>query len=179
MSTTTHAPLFAERSLTLVAALFAEPAAARRAAETLRERLHAGEREVSVVAPGDPDIARKLEPEQAGIWRTLKRSHLVLGALGFGLGLLLAAALVVGGWPAAVASPWATTAVCAGFGSIAGMLLAGLLTLRPDHAVVIRKLRHELERGRCAVVAHPRDASAASAASAALEAAGGEVVRSI
>ncbi|MBZ8141628.1 riboflavin biosynthesis protein RibA [Rubrivivax gelatinosus] len=176
---TTHAPLFGERSLTLVAALFPEPAAARRAAESLRTQMAGSDRDVTVVAPGDPDIARKLEPEQAGIWRTMKRSHLVLGAVGFGAGLLLAALLVVFGWPAAVASPQVTTAVCVGFGAVAGMMLAGLLTLRPDHSLVIRQVRHALKHGRSAVVAHPRDEAAASQASAALEAAGGEVVRSV
>lgn len=176
---TTHAPLFGERSLTLVAGLFPETAAARLAAETLRSRLAVGERDVTVVAPGDPDIARALEPEQRGIWHTMLRSHALLGALGFGLGLLLAAALIVGGWPAAVASPWATTAIAAGFMAIAGMLVAGLLTLRPDHALVIRRVRHALRHGRTAVVAHPRDEAAAHEASAALEAAGAEVVRSV
>lgn len=58
-------------------------------------------------------------------------------------------------------------------------LIVGLLTLRPDRALVIRRVRHALRHGRTAVVAHPRDEAAAHEASAALEAAGAEVVRSV
>mgnify|MGYP006174973895 CR=1 FL=1 len=88
--------LFGERSLTLVAATFPTRAAAVDAATTLQAELpQAG---VDLIHPHDVNLARKLEPESQGIWRTAIRSHLVLGLAGLvlGAGLLLAGCSSVG-----------------------------------------------------------------------------------
>lgn len=96
-----HTPLWSplgERAPTLVAGLFGDALRAERAAAELRRE--PGQHTL-VIHPRDPQTARKLEPEQLGIWRTLVRSHALLMPLGGLLGVAAAAALSAGGWAAA------------------------------------------------------------------------------
>lgn len=171
--------LFGERSLTLVAALFDNGTAAARAAGSL-QRQQRGERcPILVVEPHDPRLGRKLEPESSGIWHTLLRTHGKLAVLGAAVGAVVGAALLAAGWDAAEASPNMTVAIAAVYGAFAGMLVAGLLTLRPDRSRVISSVRNATEHGRWAVVAHPRSAEEADAAREALAREGGDVIRSL
>lgn len=167
---TTLSP-FGERSLTLVAADFDDRASALAAASTLPDE------EVAVIAPGDPQVARKLEPDQRGIWWTMIRSHLILGTGGLLLGLAAAWVLTTT-WAAAASSPGFTALFAAVMGAFMGMMIAGALTLRPDHGLVIRHVRTALRRGRWAVVVHPVDGLQTRAALSALRAAGAEPMRS-
>ena len=169
--------LFGERSLTLVAANFRNGKDAARAASALRRMMPAAE--VDIVQPGEPDLARTMEPDQRGIWRTLLRTHLVLGVTGPVVGVAVALGLVWAGWAGAVSSPWLTGLFLATIGGFVGMMVAGLLTLRPDHARVIHHVRQAVRRGQWAVVAHPADQTQADEARAELETAGGEVMRSL
>lgn len=170
--------LFGERSLTLVAAVFGDRGSAVRAADALR-RLSARRLGIFLIAPCDPRLGRKMEPESHGIWRTLQRSHAWLGPLGALGGLLAAALVLAGGWPAALASPAATLGLGAVYGAFAGLLAAGLLTLRPDRARVITQLREASENGHWAVVSHPVSARDALVARQTLASGGGQVMRSL
>jgi len=171
--------LFGERSLTLVAATFRDPDTASRAATNLRDRRSIRPAQVQLVSPHDPDLSRKLEPEQAGIWHTLLRSHLKLGLLGLIAGLMVGGGLIAAGMPAFLSSPGMALVAIGMFGMFGGMLIAGLISARPDHDVVINTVRDSTDVGYWAVVAHPADAEQARMAEEALERAGGEVVRSL
>jgi len=86
--------IFGERSLTKMAGLFASKSEAETAAQQLREAAALDDPQVYVVGPPDgaaadsPALSRKLEPEQAGIWRTLIRAHVVAGSAGVVAGIL-------------------------------------------------------------------------------------------
>lgn len=164
--------LFGERSLSLVAANFRNANDAARAAGALRRMMPAAE--VDVVRPGDPDRARSMAPDRRGIWQTLLRTRFVLGMSGPLAGVLVALGLV---WAGAVSSPWPTGLFLAAIGGFVGVMVAGLLGLRPDHARVIHHVRRAVRQGQWAVVAHPVDQAQASEAMAELETAGGEVMR--
>lgn len=176
MSTSTLS-LFGEDSLTLVAAAFRDQRRAERVARAL-DRTPALHHRVALVAPDDPAAGRKFEPEQRGIWRTLVRSHVILGVAGLAAGLL-AAAWLVQSWSAAAHSPWFTAMFAGTLGAFFGMLLAGLLTLRPDRSVVIRNMRDQMQKGKWAVVVHPQDVSAARRSFSMLQRAGGSPERSL
>jgi hypothetical protein len=167
-----------EESLTLVAATFGNQQAAEGAAASLRTVPDlAGT--VSVVRPGDPQAARKFEPDHRGIWRTMVRSHIVLGVIGALLGLGLSWWLIALPWEAAAGSPILTTVAIVMFSTFAGMMVGGLLTLRPDHSVPIRDIRSRMSDGQWAVVVRPTDPACAQAAFERLEALGGTPVRSL
>lgn len=169
--------LIGERSSTLVAGCFGSAVHADTLADEMRRdpRLKGS---VTIVFPGDKHVERKLEPENNGIWNTLVRSHLILGALGVGTGLLLAIWVMVL-WPAAQSSPGFTLFFLGSMGLFLGLMAGGVVTLRPDHGWVNDRVRIWLAQGRVAVIAHPIDEDAARRAFSVLSAAGGRPVRSI
>ena len=170
--------LFGERSLTLIGAVFPDSGSAR-AAEHALERDAALNGEVAVIGPDDPLTALKLEPETHGIWKTAIRSHAVLGLVGLALGLLAALLLQATGWPAAVSSFGYLLLFLGVMGAFAGMLIAGMITLRPDHGIVIRQLREALARRHWALVVRPRSEDHALRAMERLQALGASPLRSL
>ena len=169
--------LFGERSLTLVAATFSDPVSAADAATELRADMP--QVEVDLVRPRDADFARKMEPETTGIWRTAVRSHRVLGPAGLLVGAAAAATLVSLDWPAAASSPMLTALFLSTLGLFAGLMLAGLLTLRPDRSRVTLSIRRRNRAGQWAVVAHPRSPAQSDWVVDRLRKAGGTVIRSL
>lgn len=175
----THSLIFGERSLTTVAALFGQAQDARSTAEHVVKDGHLPAQRVKVMGPGDPAMERKLEPEEAGIAHTLIKSHIVLGTFGLFAGLVGAGALILGGVDWAVASPYYTIGVAAAFGAVGGMLLGGLVSLRPDRSVLDIKVETAVQEGRWAVVVHPVNHGEEERALDVLEHSNGEVVRTI
>ena len=176
---TTHSLLFGERSLTTVAALFGQAQDARNAAEHVVRDARLPEKQVKVVGPGDPSLERKLEPEESGIVHTLIRSHIALGILGLIVGMLIAGALILGGVGWAVASPYYTFGVAAIFFAVGGMMLGGLVSIRPDRAVLDTTVEAAVQEGRWAVVVHPVNHKEEERALDVLEHTTGEVVHSL
>ena len=140
-----------------VAAMFATAEAAQdAAAQVIRDvRMEPGQ--VRVVSPHDADVDHKSEPETRGISRTLVRSHLVLGVGGLLLGALVALILIQFGGTLFSASPYYVGIIGAALGAVAGLLLGGLLSLRPDHGPVAGWVKVASRRNRWFVVVHTRN----------------------
>ena len=153
--------IFGERSLTKVAGLFMNRSGAEDAAQQVKRTAGLDDAQVNLVGPpdgdtpGSPAFSSKLEPEQAGIWRTLVRAHLVSGAAGVVAGILLYLGFIVAGNAAVVSTAGMSFAVFVFFGGVLGLLVGGLLTARPDHVLVIASVRRAIRKGRWAVVIHP------------------------
>jgi hypothetical protein len=161
--------VFGERSLSKVGAVFADGTEARRAADELVRHYGLTEDQVRVVAPGDPGLSRKLEPEQTGIAITLVKTHVLLGGAGLVLGLVLAGILVLTDVAAFASSPGYIFLVFAFFGAFFGMLLGGLLALRPDLDHLIIRVKKASRKGRWSVVVHAKDHDEEQRAKDALE----------
>lgn len=172
-------PVTGELSNSKVAAVFASEALAREAAAVVRAALQLGDAQVQVITPGDAHPGRKLEPESRGIWRTIVVAHVRLGIVGAVLGLLAFAVLYAMGLPFITQSPVFAGAVLFGFGAVAGLMLGGLVSLRPDHDPYIQAVRTGLEAGRSAVVVHAFSAEQRAQAAAALQARGGETTSTL
>ena len=153
--------LFGEQSVTKVAAVFETQQSAENVARHLRQVGGMEDAQVKLVGPADgtgvvePSISRKLEPEQAGIGQTMWRTHLLTGLLGVVAGALLYLMFRLADNTAVVSNPWLSLGVMLFFGGIFGLMLGGLLTLRPDHYRVMAAVRKAIKRGRWAVVSHP------------------------
>ena len=162
--------LFGEKSLTKVVGLFPSESAARAAAVSLAQAAALAPDQVRTLSPKDGSVrrdkllGRQVEPENRGIVKTLVRTHLVLGGLGAVAGLAVHAVLRASGQPAIVASPWLSMVAIVGFACVFGLLLGGLLALRPDHVLLISNLRKALNAGSWAVVVHPVGATQVQAA---------------
>lgn len=171
-----RSPLTAEASGSKVAAVFADEAAAREVAVRVRTRLELSDAQVQVATPAEARPGRKLEPESHGIFRTMIRAHVVLGIGGALAGAVVFAVMWAMVIPSIVNSAVMAAAVLVAFGAVAGLMLGGLVTLRPDHAPYIIKVSEALQEGRCAVVVHAFSREQSRQARDSPERAGGEVV---
>ena len=149
--------LFGERSLSKVAGVFDEGQEARSVMEEILHEAVLDPVQVQVVRPNDPAVGNKLEPEETGIARTLIRAHITLGLVGLIAGLAFAAVLILSGVDFARSSPYYTVILAAGFGTAVGMMFGGLVTLRPDHDLLIYEVEEAAQQCHWAVVVHPVD----------------------
>lgn len=145
-----------ERMSSMVGADFGSAKAAESAADAVRAERGAEAAALYVIRPHDPEVDRKLEPESRGVAGTLARAHAVLGLLGLLVGLTLSLALVAGGIQPFAASPALSVGVIAAFATVAGLLLGGLFSLRPDHDPLIHQAKSSIRAGRWYVVVHTR-----------------------
>ncbi len=129
-------------------------AAAHELAADVRAGSGLGDAEVRVLAPGDANVGRTLEPEDRGIMHTLIRTHLWLALAGAVVGMVAFGIMIAMGIPFIVLNPWWSAVLLAGFGSVGGMMVGGAIALRPDHTPYITASREALRQGEHVVVVH-------------------------
>lgn len=147
--------LFGENATTKIAATFDTEERMRVVAAMLRTRVPLLPDQIRAVRPGEHGFGRKLEPEGIGIVRTAFKAHIILGLAGFIVAFLAWLWLYLSGVEAIISSPGLSAGAFTFFGIIAGMLLGGLITARPDHDLVIQRVRTASEEGRWSLVIHP------------------------
>lgn len=168
--------LSAEVAASKLAAIFVSVEGARAAATRLRNELRLEPAQVQLILPGDRRAGRRLEPESHGIFLTLLRAHAALGIAGAVVGLAVFAAIYAFGVPFVVASPMLAGIAIVFLATMAGLMLGGLMTLRPDHDVYIHKVREACGEGRSAVVVHAYTPDQRAQAERLLKGASGDVV---
>lgn len=174
-----NSALTGEVSNSKVAAIFASETAARAVAVQLQGALQLTDAQVQVITPADRRPGRKLEPESDGIFRTIIRAHVRLGLLGAVAGAVGFGVLWAMGLPMIVNSAVMAAAVMVVFGAVAGLMLGGLVSLRPDHDLYINKVFDALGEGRSAVVVHAFSHGQNAQATDLLRQASGEVVATL
>lgn len=172
-------PVLGEASASKVAAVFAAEARAREVAARLRGHLGLADAQVRVLTPRDRRPGRKLEPESHGIFLTMLRAHAWLGLLGLLAGAVLLGVLWWAGVPFVANSPAIAAIPILLLSGMAGLMLGGLVTLRPDHDPYIIEVLEALGEGQCAVVVHATDRAQYDGAVQLLGEAGGDVVASL
>jgi len=174
-----NVPITGEVSNHKLAAVFGSGTTARAAAAAVAEAVGLEPAQVQVVAPGEPHADAKLEPESRGIWHTIVLAHVRLGILGAIAGALVFGLLSWLGVHFVVSSPWAAGPVLVGFGGLAGLLLGGLVSLRPDHDRYIQATHEAMESRRTTVVVHAFSSEQQEAAAEFLAGRGGEVTKTL
>lgn len=162
-----------------LAAVFPHEGAARAAAQAVATSLSLGAAQVQVIAPDEPHPGRKLEPESRGIARTILVAHARLGIAGAVAGLLLFVVLYLAGVAFIASSPLAAALALLFFGAIAGLLLGGLVSLRPDHDRYVGTTREAMAAGATTVVVHAFSADQRDRAADVLRARGGHVTSTL
>ncbi len=176
---TGNTSLTGEVSNSKVAAVFANEATAREVAARVRATLQLADAQVQVITPDDRRPGRKLEPESHGIFRTIIRAHVRLGLVGAVAGAVTFGVLWAMGLPWIVNSAVLAAAVFVAFGTVGGLMLGGLVSLRPDHDLYINKVYDALGEGRSAVVVHAFSRQQNAQAEDLLKGASGEVVSTL
>ena len=177
--------MFGEKSLTKVVALYDDKASAEAMVGRVLRLPGMEPTQVRLLSQADlkthrADLfGRKMEPEQRGIFQTAFRAHMVAGFGGFVLGLLLYAYWMNTGHPMITSSPMLAFIAIVGFATTFGLLLGGLVTLRPDHVRVITQVRSALRKGRWALVVHPTVSHQTQLAQELLEGSGAKVLRTL
>ncbi|KAF1045000.1 hypothetical protein [Xylophilus sp.] len=177
--------MFGEQSLTKVAGLYPQESDALATARRARGLPGMQPGQVRVLGPQDARswrgewLGRQMEPEDGGIFQTLIRAHMVAGLAGAVAGMLLYMWLFQNGQPMVIASPFLSLIAIVGFAIAFGLLVGGLVTLRPDHVRLISTVRQGLRAQKWAVVVHALDGHQATLARDVLEDSGGSVVRTL
>lgn len=130
---------------------------AEKVADDLSTATSLGRGQVRIIHPSDDHMGSKLEPEDQGIVHTAIRSHLWLGLAGVAGGLLLFSVLAAAGLPFVARNLVWAGGLFAVFGGVAGLLLGGVYTLRPDHTVYVARSASALDKGYYVVTIHARD----------------------
>ena len=172
-------PITGELSNSKVAAVFPRESEARKAAEGVSAALSLEMAQVQVITPAEPHPGRKLEPESRGIWRTIVVAHIRLGIIGLIVGLIAFLALRAAGIPFIVNSPVAAALSLIFFGGVAGLMLGGLVSLRPDHDRFVEHTRDAMAEGNTTVVVHAFSVEQREQAAEFLRAQGGEVTSTL
>ena len=172
-------PITGELSNSKLAAVFPHEAAARAAAQAVSAALSLGSAQVQVITPAESHPGRKLEPESRGIWRTIVVAHVRLGIAGAVAGVMLFAVLYAMGLPFIANSPVAAGLALLFFGTIAGLMLGGLVSLRPDHDRFVEATREAMAVGNTTVVVHAFSADQRNRAAELLRAQGGDVTSTL
>jgi hypothetical protein len=112
---------------------------------------------ISIVSPEDTDFEHKLEPDSKGIGQTVLRSHLILGFGCSVVGLIIAGVLITIGPAFATSSPVMMLSAAAILGAFIGLLIAGAISIRPDHEQPINSARHATHHHQWSVVVQTKD----------------------
>ena len=172
-------PVTAEVSNHKVAAAFPDANTARQAAAAVASSLSLATSQVQLIRPGDPHPGRKLEPESRGIWQTIVVAHVKLGIAGVVAGVVVFGVLYATGLPFIVNSAVAALLVLVFFGGVAGLMLGGLVSLRPDHDRYVEATRDAMEAGKTTVLVHAFSVAQRAQAADFLRDRGGQVTSTL
>ena len=143
-----------ERSNHKLAAVFETESGIERARKKLLDETSFGVNQIDVLAPESEDANRRMLPESHGIWQTVLRSHLVLGAIGAALGLALFVILFTAGVPFVADNPLLSGLVFFHVFTLFGLMSGGLISLRPDQVPYVRAARSALNDGQSVLLVH-------------------------
>ncbi len=171
--------IIAEESPNKVGAVFSSATAAESVMTSLSDKTGIHRNQIMVIKPGDKCLEQKLEPESHNIWRTLVRSHLWMGAIGLSIGVLFAVALLMIDVPALVYSPLYGIVILGVLGALLGLMVGGLISLRPDHDLMILRAKEVTGKGRWFLVVHAKNLSQQRSAKSILNQVSDDVVASL
>ena len=155
-----------------VGARFDSRAAAKNAVERLAAQGIAAAQVEIVDESGEMQVARAAE--RRATRKALIRWHVLLGAAGLVAGVLCWLFAWYARLPLALAMPGLMLFVAAAFGAVAGLLLGGLLSMRPTKGWLAAAAHDDARAGDFPVVVHATDRDQAHRAREILAAANGD-----
>lgn len=167
-----------ESSRHQLAAVFESRSGALRALRQLAAQTSMDGKQIRVLDSESTEAERQLLPESHGIERTLVRSHIVFGAIGAWFGILLFLVLNASGLPFVADNPIAAFLVLLHVSTLSGLLIGGLISLRPDQVPYIRIAREALRARKYVVVVHAKSAAELGQARGVVEGPAEQVVAS-
>lgn len=172
-------PITGEVSNSKLAGVFNTEASARAGVDAVVFSAGLQASQVKLVTPAEPHPNIKLQPEGAGIFRTILLAHLWFGVGGAVVGVVAWAVLL---WMNVTLI--VSAAAVAGFtflfiGAAVGLMLGGLVALRPDQDGYVLATQDAIADRRSTVVVHALSGAEADRAAAVLSGLGAEVTRTL
>ncbi len=152
-----------------VAAIFKTESDAHSARQALIDQGNFASKLINIIKPEDPNLSKKIEPESHGIAKTILKSHGILGIVGLFAGFILASILVAAGPTFTQDSPLPTYLALSFFGLLIGLMVAGAITLRPDHDPLINETIEASHHQQWTVIVQTDDRDAVHKAKEILE----------
>ncbi|WP_404344162.1 hypothetical protein [Pseudoalteromonas mariniglutinosa] len=142
---------------TNTAAIFNSEQQAQTALDALNNDTELMQEDIKLILPHDSNFDEKLEPEDKKIAKTLVRTHAVCAVIGIIAGTIIASLLLLSG-PIFLQQYTLTTylslsMLCA----FIGVLVAGFISLRPDHDHLTNTVRTATRNGQWAIIVHTND----------------------
>ena len=172
-------PVTGEVSNSKLAAVFDSEASARAALDALVSGAGLQASQVKLVTPTEPHPNIKLQPEGKGIWRTVLMAHLWFGIGGVVAGGLAWAVLMWLGVTLIGRSAVMSAVAFVFIGAVAGLMLGGLVALRPDQDRYVQATQDAIAERRFTVVVHALSSDEADRAATVLSGLGAEVTRTL
>ena len=145
-----------------VAAIFENKLMAKKTIQQLTNSTDVSTDQVAFIDASDTEASEKLERESRSIGKNLWHSHLLLGGVGFLVGILAAFLLVSFGPELTKQNPLFTYIALISPGIFTGLFVAGLVGLRPDRSEIVQAVRHAIRRNHVAVVINLKKSQSAS-----------------
>lgn len=172
-------PATGEVSNTKLAAVFTSEAAARAAVHAVVSGAGLQPAQVKLITPAEPNPNIKLQPEGQGIWRTIVVAHLRFGIAGLVVGAMAWAVLMWLGVTLIVSSAVISGVAFTFLGATAGLMLGGLVALRPDQDRYVIAAQDAIAQRRFTLAVHALSTDEADRAATVLTGLGAEVTRSL
>lgn len=137
---------------TQIAAVFDNEQQARDSLAELEEATEISRAQVTLIDPNDAHFSEKLEGDSQKLGKHMWHAHLLLGALGLVIGMLVGWLLVNFGPALTRNNPLFTYIAMISPGIFVGLFIAGLVSLRPDRSEIIDTVRHAIRRKQFAIV---------------------------
>lgn len=172
-------PVTGEVSNSKLAAVLDREPAARAAVDAVLSGAGLQPTQVKLITPAEPHPNIKLQPEGPAIWRTILMAHLWFGVGGVAVGALVWAVLMWLGVTLIVSSAVVSGIAFVFMGAIAGLMLGGLVALRPDQDRYVQATQDAIAERRFTVVVHALSGDEADRAATVLGGLGAEVTRTL
>ncbi|MDP2636343.1 MULTISPECIES: ABC transporter permease [unclassified Pseudoalteromonas] len=143
-----------EDHATKVAAVFESEEQANRGFETLSQDAQFEQSNINVIAPHDNNFGEKVEPEDKNIGKTLLKTHIVFGVIGLVVGLVISTAFLFIGVGFIQNFVFETYAGISTVTIFIALLVAGLMSIRPDHDPLINNVRKATSTGKWVLIVH-------------------------
>lgn len=143
-----------ENHATKVAAVFDSEEQANNAFETLSQHTQFAQSNINFISPYDQDFDEKVEPEDKNIGKTLLKTHLLFAVIGLVVGILISSVFLFVDVEFMQNFVFETYAGICTISVFIALLVAGFISIRPDHDPLINDVRKATSTGKWVLIVH-------------------------
>lgn len=137
-----------------IAGIFNSQSEAKNAFDAISSENEFTQDDIKLISPEDANFGKKVEPEDKNIGKTLLSTHLTYGVGGLIIGLLISSILLALNFGFMQGFVFETYTAISIISIFIALLVAGFMSVRPDHDPVINEVRKAKRSGKWALIVH-------------------------